>query len=143
MRASRSIANVSSSILENSAAPPSDTTNEALSEKMARIAQKSAHVQESVILKKRSRSLWHRVPKSRVILQKHRDNRHKSTCFAATEVRKSGVSKSMNEVIEQDVSKRISRSQAMPSYSSNKQSSYKLSRATKQGFSALIGCKIY
>ena len=143
MKASRSIANISSSVLENSAIPPSDTTNEALSENMARIVKKSAYVQESVILKKRSRSLWHRVPKSRVILQKHRDNRHKSTFFAPTEVRKSGTSKSINEVIEQDVSNCISLSPDIPSYSSNKQSSYTLTRATKLGFSTLIGWKIY
>ena len=130
-------------MLENAATPPPDTTNEALSDNMARIAQRSAHAQESVIPKKRSRSLWHRVPKSRVILQKHRDSRSKATCFAATEVRKSGASKSTKKIIEQDVSKCISHSQAMSSYSSNKQSSYKLIRGTKQGCSALIGCKIY
>ena len=133
---------MSSNMLENTDTPPTDTSKEALSHNMARIAQSSPRAQESVIPKERSRSLWHRVPKSRVILQKHRSIRSKPIRFAASDLRQCGLSYTTNKAIEHDVSKCIAQGQILSSHSFHKKPLHTLLHATPQGYPISIGCQI-
>lgn len=133
---------MSTSAFNNTEIQPSETSKEASSHNMARIAQRAVRAQERVLPKERSMSLWHRVPKSRVILQKYRSIRSKPICFAAADLRKCGLSDSTNKIIEHDVSKCISQGQILSSHSFHKHPSHTLFHATTQGYPILIGCQI-
>ena len=133
---------MSTSAFKNTEIQPSDTSKEAASHNMARTAQRAVSAQGRVLPNERSKSLWHRVPKSRVILQKHRSIRSKPIRFAASDLRQCGLSYTTNKAIEHDVSKCIAQGQILSSHSFHKKPLHTLLHATPQGYPISIGCQI-
>ena len=106
-----------------------DTFNEST------VLNESMHCQEKSFPRERERSSWHRVPKSKVIVRRHRSQVNKLMRLATENSAKSQTANPMTRVTNPNISQQIDRGQDLSTlHTSMNQPSYKLFRAATQGY---------